>query len=292
MSPRLSRVPFDSQKLLSSSLSSPEYDLGSLFRPGRVSFFYRTDVNQSRSKIDAAFELRESRWAYLSSKINVDFTAVVGVFVGQDEVRHGLNYIGIPYDDEHIKGLDILPNNSASSKKAQTWSKVEILFNWESRTHDIYINDIQLVHNVTFQGEGIRAVSLSNFHEGAGVWFDEITVGIDTTMDFHCPRLVNGTLLMDRPIERGWKLEDVGEVSSTHPMSRHESHISRRPLYQRDDGKFYKPFDGLEDRAFTSDVKFRSQDGDREHKKGSFHAGSLLRLPAWKDPFLCSLSPS
>jgi hypothetical protein len=277
LSPRLSRVPFDSQKLLSSSLSSPEYDLGSLFRPGRVSFFYRTDTNQSSSKIAAAFELRESRWSYLSSKTNVDFTAVVGIFVGQDEVRHGVNYIGIPYNDEHIKGLDILSKNSASSKKAQTWSKVEILFNWENRTHDIYINDIRLVNSVPFQGEGIRAVSLSNFHEGVGVWFDEITVGIDTTMDFRCPRLVSGTLLMDRPIERGWKLEDVGEVSSTHPMSRHESHISRRPLYQRDDGKFYKPFDGLEDRAFTSDVKFR--DGDREHKKGSFHAGSLLRLP-------------
>jgi hypothetical protein len=61
-------------------------------------------------------------------------------------------------------------------------------------------------------------------------------------------------------------------------MQRHESHISRREIYQRSD-KFVVPFDGQGENGFTSDVKFRSEDGDRIHKKGQFLAGSLLRLP-------------
>lgn len=274
---RTSRLPFNPQKHLSSTQSSPEYDLGVSSRPGRVSFYYRAENHDhSVSNWDAAFELREARWSYLSSKSDIEYTAIVGLFFGRDEVRHGVNYIGIPHDDEPIKELDTL---SSTSFKSRSWTKVDILFDWENNRHDVYINDIRLVQNVQFRGESIRAISLSNFHEGSGVWFDEIYVGDDTTMGFHCPRLQNGTLVMERPIVRGWKLEDVGEVSSTHPMQRHESHVSRRPLYQRDDSKFIKPFDGLEDRAFTSDVKFRSIDGDRDHKEGSFHAGSLLRLP-------------
>jgi hypothetical protein len=62
-------------------------------------------------------------------------------------------------------------------------------------------------------------------------------------------------------------------------MQRHESHISRRATYQRTDNKFVVPFDGEGEANFTSDVKFRSRDGDRVHKKGKFHPGSLLRLP-------------
>ena len=275
LAPRLSRIPFNPQKHMSSAHSSPEYDLGFSSRPGQVSFYFRAE-NRSNSKWDAAFELREARWSYMSSKSEVEYTALVGIFFGQDEVRYGVNYIGVPYDDEHIKGLDIL---SETSSKNQTWSKVDILLCWENHSLDIYIDDICLIRNEPFRGESIRAVSLSNFHEGSGVWFDQIYVGEDTTMGFRCPRLQNGTLVMDRPIERGWKLKDVGDVSSTNPMQRHESHVSRRPLYQREDSKFISSFDGVEDRSFTSDVKFRYRYGDREHKKGSFRAGSLLRLP-------------
>ena len=183
LSPRLSRLPFN----LSSTQSSPEYDLGASSRPGRVSFYYRAENHvHSKSNWDAAFELREARWSYLSSKPDVEYTAVAGLFFGQHEVRHGVNYIGIPHDDEHIKELGTLP--SSTYFKSQSWSKVDILFDWENHSHAIYINDIRLVQNVPFRGESIRAISLSNFHEGRGVWFDELYVGEDTAMNSHCPR--------------------------------------------------------------------------------------------------------
>ena len=62
-------------------------------------------------------------------------------------------------------------------------------------------------------------------------------------------------------------------------MRRHGSHVSRRQIYEREDKKFVIRFDGQGENDFTSDVKFRSTDGDRIHEKGQFLAGSLLRLP-------------
>ena len=145
---------------------------------------------------------------------------------------------------------------------------------------DVYVDDVRLVKMSPFHGESIRAISLHNYYEGGRVWFDEISIGEDTTMDFHCPVVLpNGTLQMDRPLERGWKMEDIGESSSLRPMRRHESHLSRRPIYEREDKKFVVPFDGQGENDFTSNVKFRSTDCDRIHEKGQFLAGSLLCLP-------------
>jgi hypothetical protein len=125
---------------------------------------------------------------------------------------------------------------------------------------------------------------LGNYYEGGKVWFDEIYVGEDTTMGFLCPVVSSdGKLQIDRPLERGWKAREVGETTSLQPMQRHESHIFRREIYHRSD-KFVVPFDGQGENDFTSDVKFRSEDGDRIHTKGQFLAGSLLRLPRDKPP--------
>ena len=131
-----------------------------------------------------------------------------------------------------------------------------------------------------FHGESIRVISLNNYFEGSGIWFDEIYIGDDTMMGFHCPVVLpNGTLQMDRPFERGWKAEELGGKSYLRPMRRHESHVSKRQMYRRDDNRFVVPFDGQGENDFTSDVKFRSMDGDRISEKGKVLAGSLLRLP-------------
>lgn len=267
LSPRT--VPPPLSKRLMSTKSSPEYDLGALIRPSRVTFHFR--VETSVLDWDAAFELRESRWSYIASKSNLEYTTVIGIVVGQ-QVRHGVNYIGIPSDDEHVKQLNII---KPSSSQSNSWTKVDIRIDWAARTHDVYIDDVRLVQRSPFRGEGIRTLSMDNFYRGGKVWFDEIYVGKDTTMGFVCPSVLsNGTLQMERPMERGWKVEDIGETSSLRPMQRHESHVSRRAIYQRSDNKFIKPYDGQGENNFTSNVKSRST-GD---KKGQFHLGSLLRL--------------
>lgn len=273
LSPRMTRPSLNPQTLLPLRRSTPEYDLGSSVRPSRVSFHFR--VQPSELGWDATFELRESRWSYLSSKSSLEYTSVLGIVIGRD-LRHGVNYMGLPFDDEHIKQLQTIK----TSVERNVWIKVDIRMNWAKHTHDVYVDDIRSVHDSPFHGDGIRALSLSNYYEGGNVWFDEIYVGDDTTMGFVCPTLSNdGKLHIDRPIERGWSLKEVGDTSSLRPMQRHESHISRRAMYQRADNKFVVPFDGEGEANFTSDVKFRSKDGDRIHKKGKFHPGSLLRLP-------------
>ena len=241
-------------------------------RPGRVSFYFR--VESSKLGWDATFELRESRWSYLSTKSNLEYTSVVGVVIGH-ELRHGVNYFGMPFDDGHIKHLKIIK----PFVQRNIWTKVDIRIDWNERTHDVYVDDVRVVQEYPFRGEGLRALSLGNYYEGGKVWFDEIYVGEDTTMGFVCPAVSSeGKLHIDRPLERGWTVEEVGETSSLRPMQRHESHISRRAIYQRSE-KFVVPFDGQGENDFTSDVKFRSEDGDRILKKGQFLAGSLLRLP-------------
>jgi hypothetical protein len=246
-------------------------------RPRRVSFYFR--VESSKLGWDATFEQRESRWSYLSTMPDLEYTSVVGIIIG-NELRHGVNYFGMPFDDGHIKQLKIIK----PSVQNNTWTKVDIRIDWNERTHDVYVDDLRLVQGSQFHGEGIRALSLGNYYEGGKVWFDEIYVGEDTTMGFVCPVVSSdGKVQIDRPLERGWKAEEVGETTSLRPMQRHESHISQREIYQRSD-KFVVPFDGQGENDFTSDVKFRSEDGDRIHRKGRFLAGSLLRLQRDKSP--------
>ncbi|KAL9182021.1 hypothetical protein ACHAXT_012364 [Thalassiosira profunda] len=275
--PRTKIPAFDPRKMLPSIKSGPEFDMGRSVRADRVSFYYRVD-NPSTSGWDATFELRDSRWSYLASQDGLAeaATVLVGLTFGS-EVRHGVNYNEVPFDDQHVKHLNAIQR----SVPPNTWIKVDIRFDWERRTHDVYVDDVRVVKSSPFVGEGIRVISLGNFYEGSKVWFDEIYVGKDTMLGFACPVVLpDGTLEeMDRPLEKGWKAEDLGELSSLRDMQRHESHVSRRAVYQREDNKFVVPFDGEGENDFSSDVKFRANDGDRVHEKGKVVAGSLLRLP-------------
>lgn len=274
--PRKTRPPYNAPLTLTQS--GPEYDLGRTMQPGRVLFYVRV-ANSTNGGWDAMIELRESRWSYIASKEIVDYTAVIGLAVGS-EIRHGANYIGVPFTDEHVNSLTSI----YSGVDSNTWTKVDIRFDWKKKEHDLYLNNTRIVMNMPFRGDGIRAISISNFFEGSGVWLDEVFVGADTTMGFHCPVvLADGSVEMERPPEKGWKANEVGNESSTLSMQRHQSHISKRALYQRDKDLFVAPYDGDEKTLFNSDIKFRTDHGDRELKPGKFHAGSVLKIPRGDD---------
>ena len=131
--PRTTPPPSNQIKLSSSAESGPEYDLGASVRPSRVSFYFHVE-NSSKLGWDATFELRESRWSYLSSKDSIDYTAIVGIIIGK-EIRHGVNYIGMPFDDEHIKQLKTIKPSAQSN----AWTKVDIRFNWKDHTRKCII---------------------------------------------------------------------------------------------------------------------------------------------------------
>lgn len=276
--PRTIQSAHNPIKSLSRTRSGPEYDLGSAIQPGRISFYVMT-ANSTNTGWDAMIELRESRWSYLASKDLIDYTSIIGLAFGQ-ELRHSVNYIGVPFTDEHIPQMPIIHQILFSN----TWAKIDIRFDWKNRVHNLYMNDTRIVNSMPFRGDGVRVISIINFFEGDGVWLDELFVGDDTTMGFHCPiALDDGSVQMDRPLERGWKINDIGQDSSTLPMQRHESHISRRALYQRETDLFIAPFDGEEQILFHSDIKLRTEFGDRDLVAGKFHAGAILKLPRGED---------
>ncbi len=273
--PRTIRPAYDPRRLMSSTHSGPEFDFAAAKKPSKISFYVRLG-NSSESDWDASFELRDARWSYLASKSTMKYTAVVGLVFG-NQIRHQTNYIGAPYDITHVGMMQTIQTFTQREK----WIKVDILLDWKKRTHDILIDDVRLVKDSPFIGGGIRGLAVGNFYGGSKVWFDEIYIGDDTTMGFRCPLVsADGTIEMDRPLSKGWRSDEVGDESKTRQMKRHESHISLRPIYQRDDNKYVVPYEGEEGRLFTSDVKFRHQDGDRPHEKGRVFVGSIIRVPS------------
>ena len=129
----------------------------------------------------------------------------------------------------------------------------------------------------------MEAIATANYDSSMDIWIDEIFVGDDTTMGFRCPYGVGpGEVSMKRPDRRGWNAEEIGGTSYLHDMQRHESHISRRALYNRQESPVIVPYDGSGHNAFTSDVKFRKDAVNMGDSDGRILAGSLLQVPRAK----------
>eukprot|EP00957_Ditylum_brightwellii_P153362 11672671-Ditylum_brightwellii.AAC.1 len=168
------------------------------------------------------------------------------------------------------------------SESTGRWRKLDMRLDWGANLYDIYLDDVLVVNQSSFYTDqgGILSIAMSNYHPNGSVWFDEIFVGVDDTMGFKCPILNSfGNVEMKRPIQQGWKVSDLGGNSHLHEMQRLSSHLSKRDVYNRVDGGALVPFDGGGHRAYMSDMKFRSSDGDHDDVAGLFLAGSLLQLP-------------
>ena len=221
--PRNTPSPFNPKAHIRQSRSGPELDLGSLLRPERVVFYLRVEPALA-SPWDGSVELREARWSYLTSQTTLNYTSVIGFVAGRNELRHGTNYFAMPFDDDHVEKMSYL-----TTIEDARWYKIDLRFNWETSTHDVFLDDIRIVFNSPFQGEGIRSIALGNFYEGGSLvsreynefqlshltmpqWIDEIYVGRDTTMEFRCPvaDAVAGELRMNRPREQGWLPGEIG----------------------------------------------------------------------------------
>lgn len=161
--PRNVPPPFNPKENLRQSRSGPELDLGSLLRPERVVFYFRVEPALA-SAWDGSVELRESRWSYLTSQNFLNYTSVIGFVAGKNELRHGTNYFAMPFDDNRVEEMPYL-----TTIEDARWYKVDIRFNWETSTHDVFLDDTRIVVNSPFQGEGIRTLSLGNFYEGGSL---------------------------------------------------------------------------------------------------------------------------
>lgn len=276
-------------------LHGPVMELGEMNRPGRISLFVsvgnHVGLSQSSSaRWGAIIELRSSqtrpKYATNSSPSN-DYSAIIGIHIAES-MRHGANIPSVPHDYAHVSTMSTF----SSEVEANRWYKIDIRLDWKEMRYDILLDDVLLVREVAFVTDDISAIGLSNYDSNIEIWFDEIYVGSDATMAFRCPYAAEaGMEPGKRPDHRGWIMSQVGGDSFRHKMVRHESHVSRRALYNRKTSHaVIAPYDGMGQNAFTSDVKFRPDKDSFGYDTSQTVAGSLLKLSV--DMAMDGLPPS
>ncbi|GMI11724.1 hypothetical protein TrVE_jg8603 [Triparma verrucosa] len=257
--------------------NGPEYVLTSA-TPGRATFYVQLCGNlvQGNAEVDkdgwgTTFELRDAAWTTPTGSKTSENKVVIGIHVGKS-FRHGSNYYGMPGDTTYDDSLVEFYSHAQQDK----WYKVDIKINWSTKEYSVALDDVLLVRAASFVADDLQRVGLATYHSAA-VRYDEIYVGTDASMGFICPDILTSGVQMNRPVQNGWKAADIGAYSTTHRMQRHESHLSRRQVYNFDNGGL-TPFDGDGHAKFTNDVKFRFSGGDRSGKSGGLSAGALLKV--------------
>ena len=268
---------------------------------------------------------------------------LVGVAIGAD-FRHGTDFLVAP--DELVHPLAPASVDPASARRRtrsgaghesvpgdafgglpvlepfaqeRRWYKVDVLLDWQRRTYSIRLDDERKVDGAPFSVGHNQALRLGIYTTSAvTAWVDEVYVGPDTTRQFETPKVTGTGVDMARPRQtNGWTADDIGGVTTLHPMTRHESHLSRRRVYQFDNtqgdasaeeqfgGKRRLiPFDGDGHRMFHSDVHERRPRGHAFHRPtvtdvegsyghlgdgghldgGRIHAGTLLYVKGHRAP--------
>ena len=152
----------------------------------------------------------------------------------------------------------------------------------------IRVDDERMVHGASFDTNAHpSALKLGVYaHRSCTVWVDELYVGPDTSRQFETPVITGTGADMARPRQtNGWTADDIGGVDALHPMTRHESHLSRRRVHQFDSTlgpraadygsapeadqhggiRRLTPFDGDGHRKFHSDIANRRPRGFAQH---------------------------
>jgi len=269
------------EKVTPFAQKGPEFSFQNSQKPGRATFYVQISGESQHpdtaSEVDkdgwgTTFELKEFDWENSATRSTSDQTVLIGVHVGKS-IRYGANYYGVPGDTTYDENLKTLYEEA----EQDVWYKVDIRIDWANMVYNIYLDDVLRVDKAPFVGNGVKRVGLNTYHHVA-TWYDEIYIGTDATMNFRCPKTLETGIEMTRPAQTGWKADDIGGYSTRHRMRRHKSHVSKRKLYQYNNGGL-TPFDGEGHKEFSSDVKFRFANGDREDNAGELNAGALLRVP-------------
>ncbi|GMH67720.1 hypothetical protein TrRE_jg6907, partial [Triparma retinervis] len=262
----------------------PEFTFQNAEKPGRATFYVQISGESQHSETASevhkdgwgtTFELKELDWEDSASRSTSDQTVLIGVHIGKT-IRYGANYYGVPGDTTYDENLKTLYEKA----EQDVWYKVDIRIDWANMVYDIYLDDVLRVDKAPFSGSGVKRIGLNTYHHVA-TWYDEIYVGTDSTMNFRCPKVLETGIEMTRPVQTGWKADDIGGYSTRHKMRRHRSHVSKREIYQYNNGGL-TPFDGEGHKQYTSDIKFRFANGDREDQAGGLNAGALMRVPEGK----------
>ncbi|KAF0684433.1 Aste57867_23574 [Aphanomyces stellatus] len=204
-------------------------------QPTRVSYFLRLGNVQQGTLLNnrgALFGIHRSSDPTL-------FVAGIGMLNGA--FNYGTNFRGFPLNE-------LVPHVHAFQ-----WYQFDILLNWQTMKLAIRVNGVTLVSNVPFQTDAIDLVGLYTY-DAMQTWWDEIHVGLDHTLNFQCPQVQGENVVLQsnraRPL---WNSNVVGPVTKFAPKISHESHLSKRPVYQYNHGGLV-PNDGPSHRTYFNDI--------------------------------------
>jgi hypothetical protein len=199
----------------------------------------------------------------------LDTSNVIGIFLGST-IMHGANF-GTAVDEKvFLKRMTTIMDYPATDK----WYKIGIFLQWEAQTYYVTIDDVVLAKDQPFVADDIDGIRLSVMRS-CQIWYDEIYVGFDNTMNFMCPTTSRdkGTTTMS-PEQRHWSLEELlGEGSTGYTeynrMVRHYSHL---------DPSGSLAFDGKGLVKTNQDIKFKYPSGDFPIEQGKMKAGAMNYL--------------
>ncbi|KAH8073924.1 hypothetical protein JL721_2476 [Aureococcus anophagefferens] len=225
----------------------PEYELAARNRPPRLSFFVRRDPYSLRgpAKRDAG------SWG--------------AMLVLYDANAHNASRAADEDDADPAKvGFPDFASPLPSASNPQGANATVAV--------GVLLTD-RLTHG---SGFGSRRASTRT---AARARFDEIYVGPDHTMAFRCPATTRRGVEFEtpRPEILGWGVEDLGDRTTLAEMRRHDTHVSRRELYQHYNGDLVA-YDGTGHVQYRSDVVQRFDTGDLRGGAGAVNAGALLTL--------------
>jgi hypothetical protein len=195
-------------------------------------------------------------------------SSIIGIFTGES-IMHGANF-DYHVDDGYVNKTMMIIDKYMELDK---WYKMDIHIDWMLHTYNILVDDVLQTKDQTFLGDYVDGIKFSTYYT-TSVWFDEIYVGFDNTMQFICPQSISTGVQVDASVSSGWNANEVNEpgtngLSQFKPMSRHYS------FYQV---KNAIPLDGQGAVTFSQDYKFNYPVGNGLNNQPDLYSGSLLFL--------------
>jgi hypothetical protein len=111
----------------------------------------------------------------------LNISSVIGVYFGKT-VMHGANFGSAVDEEQFLKRMVTIANYPISDR----WYKIDIRIQWDNHTYAVLIDDTMVTSEQPFEGQDMDGIRLS-VYRSVDVWFDEIYVGFDNTMEFTCP---------------------------------------------------------------------------------------------------------
>jgi len=232
-------------------------------RPERVTFYIKLDSvpgESQKANFGALFSLLSRGVPGLS------VSSVIGIFVG-DRISHGANFGSAVDEKEYLKRFAIVYPYGQFNR----WFKIDIFINWNTQTYAISVDDTRLLNDAPFVGDDVDGIRIS-VTRAVDVWFDEIYVGFDNTMNYKCPNTQRTGATTSTPAQQHWSLTEVtggGNVDTAYEkMTRHYSHLDPKLATV--------PLDGRGRVTNYQDIKYKYPTGDYPITQGEMKAGALI----------------